>query len=76
MVHPHGCAGTDGTMLFHGVGNSIVGGDKHLIHLSQGVDCCLMERHKQNMHVDGDKEDGVDNSDDGGDKHLTHLSQA
>eukprot|EP00957_Ditylum_brightwellii_P076445 5810048-Ditylum_brightwellii.AAC.1 len=59
-------------MLFHGVNNSVDGGDKHLIHLSQVVVCCLKERSKQNKCVDSSKEDGVDNSvddsDDDGDK--------
>eukprot|EP00957_Ditylum_brightwellii_P053588 4060356-Ditylum_brightwellii.AAC.1 len=64
MVHPHNCAGTDGTMLFHSVDDSADGGDKHLTHLSPAVDCCLEERSKQNKCVDGNKEDSDDNSDD------------
>eukprot|EP00957_Ditylum_brightwellii_P000412 31682-Ditylum_brightwellii.AAC.1 len=39
--------------------------DKHLAHLPQAADCCLMERNKQNKHVvcdkDNDVDDGVDN---------------
>eukprot|EP00957_Ditylum_brightwellii_P142383 10847642-Ditylum_brightwellii.AAC.1 len=66
--------------------------DKHLTHLSEAADCCLMERSEQNKHVvcnvddgleDGDDDcvdngddNGVDNGDDGVDKHLTHISQA
>eukprot|EP00957_Ditylum_brightwellii_P181237 13805581-Ditylum_brightwellii.AAC.1 len=61
-------------MLFCGVDSSDDGGDKHLTHLSPAIDCCLKERSKQNMRVNGNKDDGVDNSDDFGDKHLTHLS--
>ena len=38
MVRPHNCAGTDGTMLFHGVEDSADGGDNHLTHLTQAVD--------------------------------------
>eukprot|EP00957_Ditylum_brightwellii_P156872 11939666-Ditylum_brightwellii.AAC.1 len=64
MVHPHNCAGTDGTMLYHGVDNSVDSGDKHLTHLSQAVDYCLKERSKQNTHVDGNKDNSVDYSDD------------
>eukprot|EP00957_Ditylum_brightwellii_P125356 9554354-Ditylum_brightwellii.AAC.1 len=75
MVHPHNCAGTDETMLLHGVDDSGDSGDKHLIHLSPAVGCYLKERSKQNTCVDGNKEDSVDNSVDGGDKHLTYLSQ-
>eukprot|EP00957_Ditylum_brightwellii_P113318 8640478-Ditylum_brightwellii.AAC.1 len=33
-----------------------------------------MERSKQNMCVDGNKDNGVGNSDDSGDQHITHLS--
>eukprot|EP00957_Ditylum_brightwellii_P141146 10753216-Ditylum_brightwellii.AAC.1 len=62
MVHPHSCAGTAGTILFHGADDSVDGGDKHFTHLSQVVDCCLKERSKQNMRVDGNEEDSVDNS--------------
>eukprot|EP00957_Ditylum_brightwellii_P013613 1027127-Ditylum_brightwellii.AAC.1 len=66
-------------MLFHGVDDSGEGGDKHLTHLSQVVDCCLIERSKQNTCVasykDNGVEDSVDNSDDNGVKHLTHLLQ-
>eukprot|EP00957_Ditylum_brightwellii_P042977 3255203-Ditylum_brightwellii.AAC.1 len=78
MVHPHDCAGTDGTILFHGVDDSDDGGDKHLTHLSPVVDSCLKERREQNKCVDDNKDDGIDNSVDdsagGGNKHLTHLS--
>eukprot|EP00957_Ditylum_brightwellii_P075871 5766207-Ditylum_brightwellii.AAC.1 len=82
MVHPHNCVRTDGRVLFHGVDNSDDSTDKHLTHLSQGVNCHLTERSKQNEHIVGNKnngdDDGVDNSvgdsDDGADKHLTHLS--
>eukprot|EP00957_Ditylum_brightwellii_P140135 10678490-Ditylum_brightwellii.AAC.1 len=61
MVHPHDHAGTDGTMMFHGVDNSVDGGDKQLTHLTKAVDCCLKERSEQNTCVDGDEEDSVDN---------------
>eukprot|EP00957_Ditylum_brightwellii_P199546 15211418-Ditylum_brightwellii.AAC.1 len=36
-------------MLFHGVGDSADGGDKHLTHLTQAVDCLLKARMEQNM---------------------------
>eukprot|EP00957_Ditylum_brightwellii_P074472 5658587-Ditylum_brightwellii.AAC.1 len=35
--------------------------DKHLTHLSQAADCCLMERRKQNKHADCNKDNYVDN---------------
>eukprot|EP00957_Ditylum_brightwellii_P073219 5566349-Ditylum_brightwellii.AAC.1 len=35
-------------MLFHDVDNSVDGGDKHLTHLTQAVDCCLKARTEQN----------------------------
>eukprot|EP00957_Ditylum_brightwellii_P137610 10490914-Ditylum_brightwellii.AAC.1 len=76
MVHSNYCAGTDGTVLFYGVGNSGDSGDKHLAHLSPVVDCCFKERSEQNVYVDGNKEDSYDDSDDGGDKHLTHSTKA
>eukprot|EP00957_Ditylum_brightwellii_P047989 3644363-Ditylum_brightwellii.AAC.1 len=39
---PHSnSAGTNGTMLFHGVDDSVDSGDKNLTHLTQSVDCCL-----------------------------------
>eukprot|EP00957_Ditylum_brightwellii_P130899 9985472-Ditylum_brightwellii.AAC.1 len=67
MAHPHDCAGTDGTMLFYGVDNSV----------DNSVD---VARSKQNTCVDDNKEDvvdnNVDNNVDGGDKHLTHLTHA
>eukprot|EP00957_Ditylum_brightwellii_P065468 4966568-Ditylum_brightwellii.AAC.1 len=71
-----------------GVDDCDYSADKHLAHLSQAADCCLMGRSKQNKHVVCDKDndvdngdnDNVDNGDDGGvdgaDKHLAHLSQA
>eukprot|EP00957_Ditylum_brightwellii_P166720 12691290-Ditylum_brightwellii.AAC.1 len=70
------------------VDNSDDGTNKHLAHLSQAVDCSLMDRSKQNKCVVGNKDDGVDdsvgnsvddsvdNSDDGANKYLSHLSQA
>eukprot|EP00957_Ditylum_brightwellii_P168323 12813323-Ditylum_brightwellii.AAC.1 len=56
-------------VLFHGVDNSDDGADKHLAHLSQGVDCHLTQRSEQNKHVignkdDDDDDDSVDNGDD------------
>eukprot|EP00957_Ditylum_brightwellii_P195437 14890632-Ditylum_brightwellii.AAC.1 len=67
------------------------GADKHLTHLSQGTDCCMMESSEQNKcfvcneddDVDNGDDDSVDNGDDNGDddgaegadKNLTHLSQ-
>eukprot|EP00957_Ditylum_brightwellii_P148713 11322402-Ditylum_brightwellii.AAC.1 len=62
MVHPRNCVGTDGTVLFYGVDNSDDSAEKHFTHISQVVDCHLMERNKQNKHVIGDKDDGVDDS--------------
>eukprot|EP00957_Ditylum_brightwellii_P199578 15214083-Ditylum_brightwellii.AAC.1 len=61
MVLPCNYVGTDGTVLFHGVSDSDDGADKHLTHLSQGVDCHLTERSKQNEHVVGNKDNDVDN---------------
>eukprot|EP00957_Ditylum_brightwellii_P149827 11410525-Ditylum_brightwellii.AAC.1 len=43
-----------------GVGNGNEAADKHLTHLSQANECCLMERSKQNKH-------GVCNKDNDGD---------
>eukprot|EP00957_Ditylum_brightwellii_P109835 8377588-Ditylum_brightwellii.AAC.1 len=40
----------EGTMLFHGVDSSVDGGERHLTHLTQEVDCCVKERKKQNVH--------------------------
>eukprot|EP00957_Ditylum_brightwellii_P095269 7256546-Ditylum_brightwellii.AAC.1 len=61
------------------VDNSDDSANKHLTHLSQADNCCLMERSKQIECVDGNKDNGIDdsddNSDDSGDKHLTHLTQ-
>eukprot|EP00957_Ditylum_brightwellii_P192091 14622907-Ditylum_brightwellii.AAC.1 len=42
--------------------DSNYGVTKHLTHLSQAVDCCLMERSKHNKHVVGKKDNGVDDS--------------
>eukprot|EP00957_Ditylum_brightwellii_P088871 6767133-Ditylum_brightwellii.AAC.1 len=91
MVHPHYCVRTAETVLFHGVDNSVDDADKHLTHLSQGVDWHLTQRSKWNKQVVGNKDNdvddgvdndidndvgnGVDNSDDGANKHLPHLSQ-
>eukprot|EP00957_Ditylum_brightwellii_P180388 13741229-Ditylum_brightwellii.AAC.1 len=51
-----------------GVDDGDDGADKHLTHLSQVTDYCLMERSKQNEHVvcnkDDDVDDGIDNGDD------------
>eukprot|EP00957_Ditylum_brightwellii_P212165 15367038-Ditylum_brightwellii.AAC.1 len=63
--------------------------DKHLTHFSQGVDCHLTWKSKQNKHVVGNKdndgdnsiqdgdyesvEDGVNDSYDTADKLLKHL---
>eukprot|EP00957_Ditylum_brightwellii_P004759 362402-Ditylum_brightwellii.AAC.1 len=41
-------AGVEGTMLFHGVNGSVDGGESHLTHLTQEVDCGVTERKKQN----------------------------
>eukprot|EP00957_Ditylum_brightwellii_P101473 7733023-Ditylum_brightwellii.AAC.1 len=38
---------TEGTMLFHGVKDSADGGDKHLTHLTQAIDCHLTSRKEQ-----------------------------
>eukprot|EP00957_Ditylum_brightwellii_P060698 4608301-Ditylum_brightwellii.AAC.1 len=51
MVHPYDCAGTDGTMLFHGVDNSVDGGDKHLTHLTQVVGSHLKPRNGGDKHL-------------------------
>eukprot|EP00957_Ditylum_brightwellii_P107368 8193098-Ditylum_brightwellii.AAC.1 len=75
-----------------GDGGGADGADKHLTHLSQATDCCMMERSKQNKHVvcnedddvdngdddseDNGDDDGVDDGADGADKNLAHLSQA
>eukprot|EP00957_Ditylum_brightwellii_P173524 13211335-Ditylum_brightwellii.AAC.1 len=48
MVYPRNCTGTDGTMLFHDVDNSIDGGHKHLTHLTQAVGCHLKAKREQN----------------------------
>eukprot|EP00957_Ditylum_brightwellii_P074026 5624950-Ditylum_brightwellii.AAC.1 len=65
MVHACNGVKTDGTVLFNGVDNGAEGADKHLTHLSQAADCCLMERSEQNEHIvcdeDDDVEDAVDN---------------
>eukprot|EP00957_Ditylum_brightwellii_P157930 12021353-Ditylum_brightwellii.AAC.1 len=53
-------------LFFNGVDDGADGADKHLTHLSQGVDCCLMERSKQNKHVIGNKGNDVDNGYDNG----------
>eukprot|EP00957_Ditylum_brightwellii_P099761 7599780-Ditylum_brightwellii.AAC.1 len=92
MVHARDHVGTDGTVLFNGVGDGVDCADKHLAHLSHAADCYLMERSKQNEHVvcnenddvedsvdnggDDSVEDGVDNGADGADKRLAHLSHA
>eukprot|EP00957_Ditylum_brightwellii_P075431 5732635-Ditylum_brightwellii.AAC.1 len=49
------------------VQNGDDGADKHLAHISQAGDCCLMERSKQNKHIIGNKDDDVDNGVDNGD---------
>eukprot|EP00957_Ditylum_brightwellii_P141423 10775027-Ditylum_brightwellii.AAC.1 len=73
----------------NGVDNGADCADKHLVHLSQVVDNCRMDRSKQNEHLvcnkdtdvdDGDDDDdgvddGVDDGAEGADKHLIHLSQ-
>eukprot|EP00957_Ditylum_brightwellii_P127531 9725417-Ditylum_brightwellii.AAC.1 len=46
---PHNnSAGTEGTMLFHGVDGSVNGDESHLTHLTQEVDFRVKERKKQN----------------------------
>ena len=60
MVHPHDHLGIDGAVLFHGVDDSDDGTDKHLTHLSQAADWCLIERSKQNKHVVCNKDDDVE----------------
>eukprot|EP00957_Ditylum_brightwellii_P004841 368712-Ditylum_brightwellii.AAC.1 len=64
MVHPRDRDRTNGTVSFHGVDNSDDSTDKHLMHLSQGVDCHVIERSKQNKCVVGNKDDGVHDGDD------------
>eukprot|EP00957_Ditylum_brightwellii_P028818 2177283-Ditylum_brightwellii.AAC.1 len=59
--------GYDGDGVDDSVDNSDDGDDKHLPHLTQAADCCLIERSKQNKHVvcnkDNDVYNGVDNDD-------------
>eukprot|EP00957_Ditylum_brightwellii_P186001 14161513-Ditylum_brightwellii.AAC.1 len=65
-------------LKFNGIDDSGDGGDKHLINLSQVVDCCLMERSNPNSCVDDGKEgvdESADNSADDSYKRLTHLTQ-
>eukprot|EP00957_Ditylum_brightwellii_P160471 12216391-Ditylum_brightwellii.AAC.1 len=54
-----------------GVDDGVDSADRHLTHLSQAADCCLVERSKQNEHVvcnkDDDVNDDVDNGGDDGD---------
>eukprot|EP00957_Ditylum_brightwellii_P087596 6668721-Ditylum_brightwellii.AAC.1 len=61
----------------NGVDNSVDSANKQSIHLSQAVDCCLMERSKQKVLAFGNKDNGVDDnvviSDDSANKHLTRL---
>eukprot|EP00957_Ditylum_brightwellii_P002564 196782-Ditylum_brightwellii.AAC.1 len=53
---PHGnSAGTEGTMMFHGVNGVVDGGERHVTHLTQEVDCCLTTRKKQ--HTSGECQD-------------------
>eukprot|EP00957_Ditylum_brightwellii_P155112 11807782-Ditylum_brightwellii.AAC.1 len=78
----NGVDDNDDDSVDNSVDNIDNGADKHLVHLSQAVDCCLMERSNQNKCVIGNKDDGdddsvdnsvddsVDNSDDGAIKHL------
>eukprot|EP00957_Ditylum_brightwellii_P033222 2517295-Ditylum_brightwellii.AAC.1 len=67
MVHARDRIGTDGTVLFNDDDDSVDGADKHLAHLSQAADCCLIERSEQNKHVvcneANDVDNGVDNND-------------
>eukprot|EP00957_Ditylum_brightwellii_P063797 4840977-Ditylum_brightwellii.AAC.1 len=41
--------------------------DKHLAHLSQAADCCIMERSKGNKYLVCDQDNDVDNGVDNGD---------
>eukprot|EP00957_Ditylum_brightwellii_P203907 15336724-Ditylum_brightwellii.AAC.1 len=50
------------------VEDSVDGGDKHLIHFTKAVDCCLKKRSKQNKCVDDNKDDSIEDSVDGGEK--------
>eukprot|EP00957_Ditylum_brightwellii_P119368 9106827-Ditylum_brightwellii.AAC.1 len=43
------------------VEDGVDGADKHLTHLSQGVDCHLTRRSKQNKHAVGNKDNDVEN---------------
>eukprot|EP00957_Ditylum_brightwellii_P112290 8561296-Ditylum_brightwellii.AAC.1 len=65
MVQARDCVGTDGTVLFHGIDDSVDGADKHLTHLSQAVNCHLTQRNKCNelavCNKDNDVDDDVDN---------------
>eukprot|EP00957_Ditylum_brightwellii_P065213 4945713-Ditylum_brightwellii.AAC.1 len=77
MQHKHVDGGKE-----DGVDNSDDGANKHILHLSQVVDCCLTEKNDSNRCVNDGKEgvdnnddDSVDDSDDGGEMHLTHLTQ-
>eukprot|EP00957_Ditylum_brightwellii_P116761 8906319-Ditylum_brightwellii.AAC.1 len=52
---PHdNSAETEGTLMFHGVDGGVNCGESHLTHLTQEVDCCLMERKKQNVAKSND----------------------
>eukprot|EP00957_Ditylum_brightwellii_P138800 10580360-Ditylum_brightwellii.AAC.1 len=73
MVHPHNNARTDGTVLLHGVDDSDDSANKHLTHLSLAVDCCLMERSKQNTYAVGNNNNGVGNSVDDSDGERSKL---
>eukprot|EP00957_Ditylum_brightwellii_P166488 12672895-Ditylum_brightwellii.AAC.1 len=67
MVHARDCVGTDGTVLFNGVGDGDEGAEKHLVHLSQVADCCKADRNQQNKHLVCNKDDDVDDGADDGD---------
>eukprot|EP00957_Ditylum_brightwellii_P132470 10102072-Ditylum_brightwellii.AAC.1 len=59
MVHARDCVQTNGTVLFHGVGNTTDGAEKHLVHLSQGADCCWVEISERKEHLVSNEDDDV-----------------
>eukprot|EP00957_Ditylum_brightwellii_P190990 14542319-Ditylum_brightwellii.AAC.1 len=60
MVHTRDHVQTDGTVLYNGVDDGADGADKHLVHLSQVADCCLVDRNEQNEHLICNEDDDVD----------------
>eukprot|EP00957_Ditylum_brightwellii_P018269 1376261-Ditylum_brightwellii.AAC.1 len=59
MVHGHDCVQTDGTVFLNGVGDGADEAKKHLVHLTQVVDCRLAEISEQKDHLVSDKDNDV-----------------